>query len=81
MRRARDALPTFPLDPQDVIIAIKTTKMFHATRVKRLRETWAGPTCPVPVYITSDAVDPEVQSYDMGVNTKKGYVCWAVLLW
>jgi UDP-glucose:O-linked fucose beta-1,3-glucosyltransferase len=83
VRHARDALPRFPLEPTDVVIAIKTTKLFHATRVKLLLETWAGPDCPVPVFVTSDAVDPAVQSVDMGVNTKKGHCAkaMAILHW
>ena len=60
----------------DVIIAVKTTKMFHQgdgkDRISVIKATW-GKDAPCDITYTSDTVDASVPTIDIGVNTKKGH--------
>eukprot|EP00937_MAST-01D_sp_MAST-1D-sp2_P005470 g5470.t1 len=60
----------------DVVIAVKTTAMFHAKdrldRLQVIKATW-GKDAPCDIVYASDAVDPSVPTIDIGVNTKKGH--------
>jgi len=60
----------------DIVVAIKTTAMFHQgddkDRTSVIKATWGNdPPCDV-IYV-SDVVDSNIPTIDIGVNTKKGH--------
>ena len=72
----------FDLEASEVILAVKTTKMFHADRLEIIRQTWGGDNAPIEIVNLSDFEEPSnapVPTVDLTkewgkvVNQKKGH--------
>mmetsp|Transcript_7404 Transcript_7404/g.18037 ORF Transcript_7404/g.18037 Transcript_7404/m.18037 type:complete len:354 (-) Transcript_7404:161-1222(-) len=50
-----EARQDFGLDPSDVLIAVKTTRKFHGTRLPVLHTLWASKSSVEVVYLSDDA--------------------------
>ncbi|XP_063059689.1 beta-1,3-glucosyltransferase-like [Engraulis encrasicolus] len=57
---------------EDIFVAVKTCKKFHADRVPVVKQTWAKDASHLEYY--SDAADPYIPTIDLGVpNTERGH--------
>ncbi|XP_036392722.1 beta 3-glucosyltransferase a [Megalops cyprinoides] len=61
-----------PVKKEDVFVAVKTCKKFHAERVPVVKKTWERHAALLEYY--SDHADPTIPTIDLGVpNTERGH--------
>uniref|UniRef100_A0A3B3R5V1 Beta 3-glucosyltransferase a n=1 Tax=Paramormyrops kingsleyae TaxID=1676925 RepID=A0A3B3R5V1_9TELE len=61
-----------PVKKEDVFVAVKTCKKFHAERVPVVKKTWEKEAALLEYY--SDHADPSIPTIDLGVpNTERGH--------
>eukprot|EP00937_MAST-01D_sp_MAST-1D-sp2_P003036 g3036.t1 len=86
---ARGHAPRFPLRTAEVVVAVKTTRIFHGTRLKLIRETWGKDPLLETLYLSDHAEELEelvgvegaaglrtvdlTQEWGAQVNQKRGH--------